>query len=223
MSDSENHKQYYEEIFSQGTEEQWERAPGKNVILNALQYYLKIGVCPKNADIVDMGCGSGFFLNEIRSEVPDNEFHLYGVDFSSKAIEKAKKQYPSIQFFCEDGSNTHFGEEEFNVLISYGTYEHFQNPEMGIHEAVRILRGGGLFFCMIPTLGIDRTDRNDEGWYEERQVQGSPIRQMQWNLKRQTWNQFFLQANLILFPMETSATFGALKPGVFFFGKKGIY
>jgi len=78
----------------------------------------------------------------------------------------------------------------------------------------------GVFFCMMPTLGIDRTDRDDEGWYEERQVQGSPINQMQWNLKRNTWEKYFADSNLLLFPLIGVVEFGAKKPGVFFFGKK---
>ncbi len=73
---------------------------------------------------------------------------------------------------------------------------------------------------MMPTLGIDRTDREDEGWYEERQVEGSPIRQMQWNLKRDTWESYYEQAELRNYPIEESRIFGALKPGVFFFGQK---
>ncbi len=208
---------YYDKRYSEGAEEHWERAPGKDVILTALKHYLQIGAYPKDAKIGDIGCGTGFLLNRILSEIPDNEFKLFGGDLSSVAAEKGQERYPFIHFFCEDGANTHFGEEEFDVLISYGTYEHFQKPGPGIREAARILRTGGLFFCLIPTLGIDRTDRDDEGWYEERRVQDSPIRQMQWNQKRATWEQIFFDANLHLFPRDKSAEFGALKPGVFFF------
>jgi len=213
-------KQYYDGIYSSGSEEHWEKAPGKDVIIGALQHYFKIGAYPKNAKIIDIGCGSGFFINRIRYEVLNNEFEFYGVDISPKAIEKAQKRYFGINFTCEDGANTHFGNEEFDVIVSYGTYEHIKNPAIGIKELARILRRGGLFFCMMPTLGIDRTDRDDEGWYEERQVCGSPIRQMQWNLKRHTWEQYFFNFGLNMFPLNKSATFGAVKPGVFFFGGK---
>ena len=217
---SADNKQYYEGIFSEGTEEQWEKAPGKVVIIRALRHQLDIGKISKESRVMDVGCGSGFLLGRICSEVPNNNFDLYGVDFSEKAIEKAQRKYPNFHFFCEDGANTHFDAGKFDVVISYGTYEHFSKPHDGINELARLLRNGGLFFCMMPTLGIDRTDSDDEGWYEERQVEGSPIRQMQWNLKRSTWESFFASANLQNYPTEDSKGFGALKPGVFFFGEK---
>jgi SAM-dependent methyltransferase len=213
-------KQYYDGIFFSDADRHWEKAPGKDVILGAIQHYCANNTIPNNAKVVDIGCGSGFFLNKLHSEVLNNNFQLYGVDFSSTAINKAKKLYQHIKFYCEDGGATHFDNDEFAVLVSYGTYEHFRNPEIGIKELTRILKPGGLFFLMMPTLGIDRTDRDDEGWYEEREVQGSPIKQMQWNLKRHTWEQYFFKYDLMLFPFNEATSFGAKKPGVFFFGKK---
>lgn len=73
---------------------------------------------------------------------------------------------------------------------------------------------------MIPSLGVDRVDRSDEGWYDERPVKGSPILQKQWNFSRQTWEAYFSAAGLELFAMEQSKDFGAHRPGVFFFGVK---
>ena len=214
-------KPYYEEIFSEGTEEHWEKAPGKTVIIKALQHQLDIGKIAEESSVIDVGCGSGFLLGRIQAEVPKNRFELQGLDFSEKAIVKAKRKYPNFHFYCEDGANTHFDSGKFDVVISYGTYEHFPKPQDGVKELARLLRKGGLFFCMMPTLGVDRTDRDDEGWYEERQVPGSPIRQMQWNLKRESWESFFTNAHLQTYPIEESKVFGALKPGVFFFGEKG--
>jgi SAM-dependent methyltransferase len=212
-------KQYYDGIFSSGIDSHWEKAPGKDVILGAIQRRHANSAFPRNSKLIDIGCGLGFFLNRIHSEV-NNQFQLYGVDFSAAAIDKGKKLYPHVNLFCEDGGATHFDNDEFTVLVCYGTYEHFKNPEMGIREVSRLLMPGGLFYCMMPTLGIDRTDRDDEGWYEERQVPGSPIQQMQWNLHRPTWEQYFLGCGLNLFPLNEAVAFGAKKPGVFFFGEK---
>lgn len=217
---TQNRKQYYEDVFAEGLEEHWEQAPGKDVIIHALEHGLGSGSIPKTGKILEVGCGSGFFLHRLQTEIMPNDFVFYGVDFSETAISKAKKLYSEILFFCEDGANTHFAGEMFDVVISYGTYEHFRKPKDGIREMARILRRGGRFFCMMPTLGIDRTDREDEGWYEERQVKNSPIRQMQWNLKRSTWETYFQGTDLNFCAIERLKSFGALKPGVFFFGKK---
>lgn len=214
-------KAYYAEVFSGDLDEQWERAPGKNVILSALRHYVEARRIPRTASIIDIGCGTGFLLYRIRDEIPNSNFSLYGVDFSREAIEKAMNRFPGATFFCEDGAHTHVEAESMDVGIAYGSFEHFPNPQNAVQELARILKRGGLFFCMMPALGIDRTDRSDEGWYEERAVPGSPIRQCQWNLYRQSWERYFAASGLTLFPAEHAAGFGAQKPGVFFLGSKG--
>jgi len=67
---------------------------------------------------------------------------------------------------------------------------------------------------MIPTLGVYRVDRQDEGWYED--LTGQP----QWNLNRETWESYFSEYGLMLWETDSSQQFGALKPGVFYFGRK---
>ncbi|MDH7515000.1 MAG: class I SAM-dependent methyltransferase [Bacteroidota bacterium] len=211
---------YYEDLFKRGDESIWESAPGKTVVVNAIRHFTKTGRIPHDARIVDIGCGTGVLLERIRNEVPGNAFELFGLDFSREAITKAVRVRRGIRFACRDGTRTGLEDSSADVVVSYGAYEHFHSPEDGIRELSRILKASGLFFCMMPALGIDRTDRDDEGWYEERPVPGSPIRQMQHNLKRGTWENMFRACGLSLFPAEDAAAFGALKPGVFFFGFK---
>jgi len=43
---------------------------------------------------------------------------------------------------------------------------------------------------------------------------------MQWNLERSTWEQYFTEAGIVLFDIEFSKRFGALKPGNFYFGRR---
>jgi len=68
-------------------------------------------------------------------------------------------------------------------------------------------------------LGIDRKDRRDEGWYKEREISGCFIRQMQWNLYRESWESFFTKASLVLFDDKIPRRNGAKKAGVFYFGE----
>ncbi len=210
---------YYDGVFS-AEKVDWDNAPGKNVIIAAIRHFVDRGVIKKNARIVDIGCGTGILLNRLCQQVSPH-FDLYGVDFSQVAIERGRSLFSKPHLFCEDGAATHFSDKEFDVLISYGSYEHFDDPGKGIREASRLLIDHGMLFAMIPTLGIDRTDRDDEGWYEERPVAGTDVRQMQWNLHRDTWNSYFASVGLDLLDDSVAADAGAKKPGVFFFAKKG--
>jgi SAM-dependent methyltransferase len=212
-------KKYYDNVYSsKELIAHWENAPGKQVILDGLRHFL-----PKSeegrdlASIVDIGCGTGFLLNEIHQRLEIKK--LFGVDFSLEAIRIGRNRYRHIKFLCGDGAMTGICSGSMDYLVSYGSYEHFANPKAGIAEAGRILKGNGIFLMMMPTLGIDRNDRSDEGWYEERKVDGCPIRQMQWNLRRETWESYF-EGHLELFDMQLATSFGAIKSGVFFFGYK---
>lgn len=205
----------YNEIFKSNKYKEWEKAPGKEVIIDAVNSY----ITSHNPYLLDIGCGTGYLLHRLYEE-NNCDFNLYGVDSSKEAINIGMRKYPYIHLYCEDGADTHFNDNMFDVIISYGSIEHFSNPEHAIEELSRLLKSGGYFFCMMPSLGIDRTDVDKEGWYEERMIENYPIRQMQWNLYRQTWESYFTKNNLDLFYIDEPKRFGAINAGVFFFGKK---
>lgn len=115
-----------------------------------------------------------------------------------------------------DAINLGFKDEFFDIILSYGTIEHIKKPEISLKEIHRVLKKQGLFLIMVPSLDYYRDDRIDEGWYEDLDVN----KQLQWNYLRQTWEEMFRSANLSLFDISESKKYGALKPGVFFFGTK---
>ena len=204
---------YYNKFFEAHNDEQWDQAPGKDVFIQALKGWFEDNVFGDRGKVLDVGCGTGFLLNRIHHEV-HNSWKLAGIDFSEKAIERGKTLYPHIELHCGDATETDFQPDQFSLIISYGTIEHFLEPARGIRELSRLLAEGGRFLVMVPTLGVYRTDRNDEGWYED--LTGQP----QWNLLRTTWEEYFLNTGLSLHPVDESVKYGALKPGVFYFGYK---
>jgi len=196
----------------------WENAPGKAVIIQALRRF-----CPnqKPLRLLDIGCGTGSFLMRILMDV-SSAWNLHGIDFSEVAIQQAREQHRQIQFQCGDATILPFANDSFEAVTCYGSWEHFEKPAAAIAEASRILAPGGHVFAMLPTLGIHRTDRADEGWYEDTEVPGATYRQMQWNLKWETWSSMFARAGLTLMENAVAAGCGANKPQVFYFGVKEV-
>ena len=78
------------------------------------------------------------------------------------------------------------------------------------------MKHNGLFFILLPTLEYYRNDRFDEGWYPDLDDNA----QLQWNFRRKTWEGILKDAQLHLDKMNSCIKYGALNPGVFFFGRK---
>ncbi len=208
----------YDTWYNQPDAIHWEDAPSKRVILQALKR-----CCPEFQPlrILDIASGTGTFLEKIRRQIGEI-WQLYGIDFSPVASDLARKRSDQssldLQILCEDAMSSHFESGFFDIVTCCGSWEHFEEPQKMLQETARILKVGGWFFGMIPVLGIDRTDREDEGWYEEKPIPGYALRQKQWNLKRDTWETLFRQAGLQVFADSFAKECGAIKPGVFFFG-----
>jgi SAM-dependent methyltransferase len=213
MEPTESRKDYYEDAYAAHREQEWDNAPGKDVIVRALQSLKAEGRLGDAERVLDLGCGTGYLLQRAHDDVCAS-WSLHGVDLAERAIEQGRARYPSLQLFAEDATRTHFDAETFSVALSYGSLEHFHAPEEGIRELSRLLVPGGTFLVMVPTLGVYRDDRDDEGWYPD--FTGQP----QWNWTRATWARHFSACALTLWDVDTAARHGAKKPGVFYFGTK---
>lgn len=200
---------FYQAIFEQHHDESWDRAPGKDVVIHALQQVAS-KLSPESK-LIDIGCGTGFLLNRVAREV-SNAWSLYGVDFAPNAIARGAIRYPHLSLSCQDGTATTFNSATFDAVASYGAIEHFPDPAAALREVARILKPGGYFIIMLPTLGAYRSDRADEGWYED--LTGQP----QWNLTRDTWNLMFAEADLALDAPDTATVYGAKQPHAYFIG-----
>ncbi len=214
--DSSELETVYDRWYREAGAAHWEDAPGKKVLLAALR-----NCCDAAARLrlLDIGCGTGSFLDRMRNQV-SSRWELHGIDLSGTAIVQGRKRFSDLQLVQGDATRPAFPPASFDVVTCYGSWEHFPDAAAAIAGAARILAPGGRAFAMIPALGIHRTDRDDEGWYEDTDVPGSETRQLQWNLRRPTWVRMFEQAGIYLFEDSLARSCGARKPGVFFFGLK---
>jgi len=170
-------RDYYNSMFKKGVGEHWESAPGKKVVISAFKKFL----APIDGSlVVDVGCGTGpLFADEMSVLNRKNEIKYLGIDFSTEGIAIAKQKYSHAEFKVSDGARTGLKDASVDMVLSYGAYEHFDEPREAIQELSRILKKSGMFFVMIPALGHYRKDRSDEGWYEDKTGQS------QWNFFRE--------------------------------------
>ena len=96
---------------------------------------------PSGGRLLDVGCGSGFSIEQVVRERTDIE--VYGVDVSPELVAYAKAHRPRFHFETAVGEALPFPEENFDTVTFLDTIEHMVDPARSLGEARRVLRPGG--------------------------------------------------------------------------------
>ena len=93
----------------------------------------------KNFTLLDAGCASGDFLYYLNTILNLNGF---GIDFSKKLIELAKKKNPEFLFKVKD-LKKNLNLKKFNVCSCLGTLSAFDDPFKIINKLVKLTTNNG--------------------------------------------------------------------------------
>ncbi|WP_158904633.1 bifunctional 2-polyprenyl-6-hydroxyphenol methylase/3-demethylubiquinol 3-O-methyltransferase UbiG [Burkholderia sp. L27(2015)] len=119
-----------------------------------------------DAKVVDIGCGVGDLLSEVRKRRP--AIRIFGLDFSSKAVEGAGAAMPDgefRQFVIE--RTLPYETASFDVVMCTDVLEHLENPRLVAAELVRICRPGGLVAIVVPDGDVDQFFGHYWFWNEQ--------------------------------------------------------
>lgn len=83
---------------------------------------------PKNARILDVGCGKGFLLYEFKKLLTDSE--VAGFDISKYALENAKEEIKTKLFMHKAQDLYPFKDKEFDLAISITTLHNLYVNEL---------------------------------------------------------------------------------------------
>lgn len=97
-----------------------------------------------HAEILDVGCGAGFFSNEAAKAAHT----VTGIDISASSLKVAEAHdaTKSVRYLYGDAYEIPFPRESFDVVVAGDLLEHVSDPQKIIFEMSRVLRPGGLFF-----------------------------------------------------------------------------
>lgn len=96
-------------------------------------------------NFLEVGCGSGAVSKYIAQ---NHGLSVTGVDLDPELIELAKKgigDIPSAHFFVADATRLPFGDNEFDVVLSFGVVHHIPNWLDALEEIARVLKPKGYF------------------------------------------------------------------------------
>ena len=89
--------------------------------------------------VLDAGCGAGMFT----SLAIKTGAHVVGVDAAPALLDVARERNPNNTFLEEDLEALPFGDESFDVVAGFNSFQYAGSFENALTEAKRTLRVGG--------------------------------------------------------------------------------
>ncbi len=106
---------------------------------------LALAYAPKGADILDAGCGEGYYSAALyRALVQGGKApKMAGVDLSKHALRRAAKREKAIEFAVASVYDLPVGDRQADLLVNCFS-------PLALEEFLRVLRPGGFYFYVVP-------------------------------------------------------------------------
>ena len=115
--------------------------------LHLKRYDFALPYCDQ-ADVLDAACGAGYGAAHLAARARS----VVGVDRSEETIGRAGRRYalPNVTFRTGDVERLADPDASYDVICSFETIEHVDDPEQVLAEFARVLRAGGTLLISTP-------------------------------------------------------------------------
>jgi len=109
--------------------------------------------------VLELGCGIGYqsaFLSKVASNVIATDLEEESVSSHAPGMLRAKELHQNLNISnvmlkaCS-AEELPFDDNSFDMVYSSHVLEHIPNPERALREIYRVLKPGGINFCVVPT------------------------------------------------------------------------
>ena len=104
---------------------------------------------PKNATILDIGCGLGDTTLMLNERFPNST--ITGLDGDASlieaAIEEKKMLHANLDFVCADALHLPFDDNSFDFVFCRYILHHIPDAMAALHEMKRVCKDGGIVFA----------------------------------------------------------------------------
>jgi len=105
--------------------------------------------------VLDIACGSGIGTDYLRKA---GARICFGLDLDLPALRYAKSRFRLPHLAACDANRICLASQSVEVVVSFETIEHLEDPRSFLVECERLLRPGGLLVCSTPNREITRWD-----------------------------------------------------------------
>lgn len=113
----------------------------------------------KNADILDIGCGTGWLLEEMRKQGAQK---VIGIDPSHNNIKKGKQLYPNLMLIQSDFESFHTT-KKFDVITCVMVFEHIAKIKRSLAKIKDLLKDEGILIIIVADFDYFKTPRHEYG------------------------------------------------------------
>lgn len=153
MNDEKNQKEFWGNFWqSTSIESNFDKPASQWIFFDKIKFEYLFDYMPqKPAKTLEVGCGSA----TISLLLAKKGYQTTLVDFADSALLVAQKRFLSQnmngEFINANAESLLFADNTFDMAMSFGLLEHFENPWKVISEMVRVLKPGGIFLSDIVT------------------------------------------------------------------------
>lgn len=126
----------------------------RNAVVDALRLY----GFPTDGAVIEVGCSSGFLLQDLRQEFPHAE--IVGADIVVKPLERLAESLPGVPLVQMDLLQCPLGERQFDAVVAVNVLEHIEDDRAALEKMAGILKPGGILVLEVPQ-GPDLYDYYD--------------------------------------------------------------
>lgn len=110
-----------------------------------LTTFRKFGLCIKDQDILEVGCGSGYAASLITAEGPRS---YTGLDIMPEQLAIARKRNLPNATFVQGSADdlSRFADRSFAAILDFCILHHVEGWRTFFDESRRVLRGGGSIY-----------------------------------------------------------------------------
>jgi len=124
-----------------------------------VRFLLRCGL--NGGRILDVGCGSGFFLRALNPQ----HWERVGIETGEAATTAARRALGDQQVLSGTLIEAHLEASSFDVITFWSVVEHTNNPRENLLEARRLLRGGGSLVVQVPNAGSYQARYFEGDWF----------------------------------------------------------
>lgn len=111
-----------------------------------LEFLDQADVLKSNNKVLEIGCGIG----SVVFKLSEQGYEVIGTDISREAIAYGQKKYGDIHLEVQAAETLPYGDESFDVVLSFDLFEHVAATDMHLSEVRRVLRPGGHYLFQTP-------------------------------------------------------------------------